>query len=546
MKKLLSALILLIPMLAVAQNAKTARPLFDKKTIGEIRLTLPSKNWNDALDSMRIYGEGMMVGTAMVDGNKYEEVGVRFRGNKSYQTGMKRNPFQIKLNYNRAEQNHQGYTSLKLSSALRDPSMVREVLFHEIAGKYMPSPQASYTKLYINDEYVGVFINLESVEGIFLDHHYGSYKNPFFKAGVDYKPEGLPANCKQNIFGSLEYETELDCYRNNFKMESDRGWADLQELTRILNNEPARIDQVLDVDRILWMLALNNVMINLSSYSGNYSINYYLYKDNNGHFQPVHWDLNLSFGSFKNTGYNTSDPSKPPSDLELRDLQRLDPLLHANNLLKPLIYQLLQDPLNRKIYLSHVRQINDENFVGGEYERRAKELQAMILVPFNEDKNKIYSLDEFQRSLNETIGKKSKIPGIVELMSKRARFLKSHPELTALPSAISDIAVQGRGKFENQRINTFRVVAKADRFPKKTFIYYRFNNRQAYTAMVMTEENSSDLPAGMKMYSANIEAPTEDAVLDYYIMTENAGTVAFAPLNYFNKPLKVKLSDLNK
>ncbi|MCK6694502.1 MAG: CotH kinase family protein [Thermoanaerobaculia bacterium] len=538
MKNLLFALIALLPLAGFAQNTKTVRPLFDKKTIGEIRLTLPAKNWADALDSMRLYGEGMMVGTALVDGQKYENVGVRFRGNKSYQVGIKRNPFQIKLNYSNTEQNHQGYTSLKLSAAKADPSMVREVLFHEIAAKYMPSSQTAYTKLFVNEEYAGIFINLESVDGQFLDNHFGSRNNPFFKAGVDYKPEPAVNGCKQNIFGSLEYEENIDCYRENFTLESDRGWADLQELTRILNNEPAKIERVLDVDRTLWMLALNNVMVNLSSYSGQYSVNYYLYKDNNGRFQPVHWDLNLSFGSFKNTGNG--------SDLDLRNLQRLDPLLHADNPYKPLISQLLKDNLYRKIYLAHLRQINDENFATGAYEKRAKELQAMIAVPFNDDKNKLYSIDDFQKSLNETIGRKSKIPGIAELMSKRSRFLKTHPELTALPSAISDVSVQGRGKFENQRINTFRIVANADRFPKKLLIYYRFADNQPYASMVMTEETSGDLPSGMKTFSANIEAKTDDAVLDYYIMAENAGTVSFSPMNYFSKPYKIKLSDLNK
>lgn len=538
MKKLLLMLIALSPLTAFSQNTKMIRPLFDKKTIGEIRLTLPAKNWNDALDSMRLYGEGMMGGSVTIDGQKLENIGVRFRGNNSYQTGMKRNPFQIKLNFSDPEQNYQGYSSIKLSSALRDPSMVREVLFHEIAGNYMPSPQAAYTKLYVNDEYVGVFINLESVDGQFLRNHFESDGNPFFKAGVDYKPVFDDTGCKQNIYGSLEYEENIDCYRGNFEMKSDRGWADLQELTRVLSKEPAKIDRVLDVDHALWMIALNNVMVNLSSYSGSKSINYYLYKDDNGRFQPVNWDLNLSFGSFKNTGSG--------SDLDLRDLQKLDPLLHADNPLKPLISQLLSDPLYKKIYLAHVRQINNDYFASGAYEKRAQELQAMIVVPFSDDKNNVYNLDEFQRSLRETIGRKSKIPGILELMEKRSRFLKRHPELTALPSAISDIAVQGRGKFENQRVNTFRITANADRFPKKLIIYYRFADNQPYASMVMMEEPSADMPSGKKSFSANIEAKNEDAVLDYYILAENAGTVSFSPLNYFQKPYKVKLSDLNK
>jgi len=539
MKKLLLLLIAIIPATIFAQSGKNVRPLFDKKTIGEIRLTLPASNWSDALDSMRIYGMGMMTGTATVDGVKYEGAGVRFRGDKSYQLGLKRNPLTIKLNHVNKDQSHQGYTSLKLSSSLRDPSMVREVLFHEITANYMPSCQANYTKLFVNNEYIGVFVNLESIDMQFFETHYGANTGNYFRAGVDYKPE-IPVSCKQNIFGSLEYEENLDCYKGNFETSpnSNANWADLQELTRILNNEPAKIERVLDVDRTLWMLALNNVMVNLNSYTGQHSINYYLYKDQNGHFQPIHWDLNLAFGSFKNTGNG--------SDLDNKALQNLDPLLQADNPYKPLISQLLKDPLYKKIYLSHIRQIVNEQFLTGAYEKRARELQGMIAVPFNDDKYKVYSLEDFQKSLRETIGKKSKIPGIVELMSKRAKYLKTHPELTALPSAISEVSVQGRGKFENQKVNSFRIAARADRFPKRMFLYYRFKDQGAYMSVPMNEESSNDLPSGMKAFMVIVDGNSPDAVLDYYFVAENAGTVAFLPMDYTKKPFKVKLSDLNK
>lgn len=543
MKNLLYSLIVLLifpATITFAQTGKSStRALFDKKTVGEIRLTLPITNWSDALDSMRIYGMGMLGGTAVVDGVTYEGAGVRFRGDKSYQLGLKRNPFTIQLNHTNAEANHQGYTQIKLSSALRDPSMVREMLFLEVAGKYMPAPQASYTKLYINEEYVGVFINVENIDRNFLKKHYGGAGgNALFKAGVDYKPN-IPTSCKQNIYGSLEYEDNLECYKGNFELHSEyEGWSELQEFTRILTQDPKNIERHLDVDNALWMLALNNVMVNLSSYSGNHSINYYLYRDNNGRFQPILWDLNLAFGSFKNTGDG--------SDLDLKGLQNLDPLLHAENSYKPLISQLLKNDLYRKTYLAHIRQILEENFHNGLYEKRAQELQALIVVYFNDDKNKVYSMDDFKNSLNSTIGKRSKIPGITELMSKRGRFLKAHPDLTALPSLVSDVNVQGRGKFENQRLNTFRISAKADRFPKRMLLHYRFSDDSPYMILPMTEEVASDLSAGVKQFSANIEAKNEDDTLQYFIQVENAGSVSFQPAQYMRAPLKVKLSDLNK
>ena len=42
--------------------------------------------------------------------------------------------------------------------------MAREMLFHEIAAKYMPSSQASYTKLFVNEEYIGVFVNAIGID----------------------------------------------------------------------------------------------------------------------------------------------------------------------------------------------------------------------------------------------------------------------------------------------------------------------------------------------------------------------------------------------
>jgi hypothetical protein len=534
MKKFLFALSLLLPLLATAQSDKAYRPLFDSKSIGEIKIKLPVAKWVDALDSMRIYGMGMLSGTASVDGVMYDGVGIRFRGDKSYQKGLKRNPLTIKLNYGKNDQNHQGYSQIKLSSSLRDPSMVREVLFHEIAAQYMPSSQTSYTKLYVNDEYLGVFVNIESVDKSFLERNYSQAKGAFFKAGVDYKPEGLPAACKQNLFGSLEYEENVDCYKGNFEMQSSGGWADLQELTRVLSTgDAAKIDRILDVDRTLWMLALNNVLVNLNSYSGNHSVNYYLYKDPTGRFQPAHWDLNLSFGSYKNTGAG--------SDLDLKALQNLDPMLHADNPYKPLIHQLLKDPLYKKIYLSHIRQIIEDNILNGSYLKRAQDLQGLIIVPYSNYAENSYSKEDLQKSLRETVGKKSKIPGLSELMDKRGQFLKKHPELTALPSAVTEVSFSGRAKFDNGKANTYKLSLKADRFPKRVWFHYRFDVNEPFMSVLMTEDAGNALPSGVKAFAHSFDAPSADAVLHYYIMVENTGTVSYAPAAYTKQPSKEKL-----
>ena len=104
----------------------------------------------------------------------------------------------------------------------------------------------------------------------------------------------------------------------------------------------------------------------------------------------------------------------------------------------------------------------------------------------------------------------------------------------------------GRGKFENQKINSFHITARADRFPKRMILYYRLDDRQPYAIVPMTEEASTEVPSGVKEFSATVDGQNPDAVLDYYLLAENPGSVVFAPANYMGKPYKVKLIDLNK
>ncbi|MFK7808735.1 MAG: CotH kinase family protein [Saprospiraceae bacterium] len=555
MKKAILCLVHLSLLFTVVLNAQTTemtkkgeapevemeqKDFYDINTIRELRLTFSQKNWVDKLDSLRLYGNGSLLGAAKIDGKEYKDVGIRYRGSKSFRVGAKRNGYHIKMNFINKNQNHQGYKTLKLSNALRDPSMIREVMSYYIAGQYMPAPKANYVKLFINEEYVGIFVNVESIDDNFLEKNYSSSDNTFFKCSPDVTSDGEAiAGCKNKIFASLEYEKNAACYTANYEMKSKDGWDDLIELTRTLNEKPEDISKVLNVDEALWMLALNNVLVNLSSYSGQQSQNYYLYKSDNGRFHPIMWDMNLSFGSFKNTGYG--------SDLKLKELQKLDPMLHADHVEKPLISQLLKNPFYKKMYLSHIRTINYDHFVNGEYEKMARDLQRMISNDMFNDPNKFYNHNEFLGSLTNTTGKRSKIPGIIELMTERARYLKKHPELAIYPPEVSEVSVTGREKFAKNRITNFHIKVKTDNSAKRVYLMYRFNDTDDYQKMYMNDDGgSNDGKADDNLYATTI-APTEGSEkIDYYVVVENAKMVTFDPPNYMYEPHAATLGELNK
>ncbi|MEK7253192.1 MAG: CotH kinase family protein [Bacteroidota bacterium] len=524
---------------AFSQAKLATSDFYDSKNIQEVRITFKEKNWSYILDSLRFNGDGMLAGTVEAGGQKFEGAGIRFRGGKSFAPGALRNPLHIVLNYSNKDQNLQGYKVIKLSNALRDPSMVREVLGYEIARNYMPAPKANYAKVSINGEHYGLLVNVESVEEeAFLKRHFGSAGNAFFKANQA-STEAKPDGCKNNVFGSLEYDNLPLCYEKNFEKLAAHGTNDLMELARIFNEEPGKIETVLNVDATLWMLAFNNVVVNLSSYSGQHSVNYYLYQDDQNRFTPIIWDLNLAFGSFKNIGGG--------SDLKLKALQELDPLLHASNPAKPLISKLLANEAYRKTYLSHLRSILYDWFVNTKYGQRAKELQNLIRKDVTADNRKGYTLEEFNASLASTSGKKSKIPGIAELMGKRTLFLKSHTALAIFPPDITEIKVATRTPLSSKRVETFQITAKVDKFPKRVVLSYRLDGKGDFRETLMFDEGRhGDGTAGDGVFGAVIVPQNGEQTIEYYIMAENAGLVSYSPAAYMWEKHTTTLEALNK
>lgn len=520
-----------------AQNNNT--DFYDVNKIPEIKLLIKQPKYDKVLDSMKIYGEGMIIADAIIDGQTFKSVGVRYRGNSSYGFGNKRNPWHIKLNYVNKNQNYQGITSIKLSNALRDPSMLREVLGYEIAGKYMIAAKCNYTKLYINGTYSGLYVNVESIDDQFFERNYGSKTNTSFKCSPEANTSSNPG-CMNKVYASLVYESDPNCLLPNYTLRSESGWDELMQLTKTLEEDPANVSKILDVDQTLWMLAFNNVLVNLSSYTGNVSQNYYLYKNNTGHFSPIIWDLNLCFGSFKNTGIGGKD-------LNLKQLQEMDPLLHLDNTSKPLISKLLGIKEYKLMYLAHMRQIYEENFLDGSFEKRAQELQKKIRKAYLDDPYKEYQIIDFDKSINQTIGSKSKIPGLLELMDKRVKFLRKHDAFKVLPSNVIEINPKTRATFDNQTMTSFILQVKLDNFPKRCIVYYRADDKSDYqTAVLYDDQTNGDVTAADDIYTGTIDPKGQFDKISYYIYTENSGAGSFYPADYMKKPLKLSLEELNK
>ncbi len=504
-----------------------SKDIFEANTILEIKLTLKEAEWDKLLDTYKQAGsEERLIGDAVINGVTYKEVGIRYKGNSSYfrvrDLDENKLPFNIKINETTKSQKLPGgISTLKLANAFLDPSFVREVLAYEIAGKYMPSPRANFAKVYVNGTYLGLYNCTESIDDLFLEKHFGTSKGALVKCDPNWhvKPK---SNCKSSDNASLAYVGEDSvCYMSVYELQDHAHWKDVIRLTRILEKEPQKIEETLNIDQTLWMLAFNNVLVNLDSYTGQLCHNYYLYLDTFGVYHTLVWDMNLSFGGFRLTGAGPS--------LSEAGMQTMSPFLHfkdsdsGRSVQRPLITKLLSNDLYQKIYLAHIRTILEENFSNGLYLKRAKEIQQFVDKSVKDDVNKLYDYALFQKNLDTTVVVDEKrIVGIKELMGKRTKYLETHPLLQRTPPAISEVA----HAVEGEKIN---ISAKVEGSPTKVWLCYRYSENGAFQRIEM----GGTAPA----YLAGIE---NKPGAQYYLIAENAQAASLSPARAAKEFYQVK------
>lgn len=513
-------------LLLVAAHGIAQPMLFDLSSVREIKLRFSEADWRAQLEALYVQGDnGRLIGDIEIDGTLLRDVGVRFKGYSSYSAGRIKNPFNIDLNAVNDGQGYQGFNKIKLSNVFQDPSFLREVLTYEIARNYMPASRAAYANVWVNDTLIGLYNVVEDVGRDFAEAHFGSRDGSFFKGNpptVDLTGE----NC--SLSDALGYDSAA--YYGLYSIQSDNGWGHLLELIDALNQHPERIDSVLNVDRALWMHALNYALINFDSYVG-YAQNYYLYRDPDGLWNTIPWDMNMSFGAFRLT-----DASTYWNGFSIPQAMNINPLSHYSGVSvfpRPLMRSLFDDHMRRRMYLAHLRAIMDEQVASGAYYQLALQLRAMIDPHVQADPNKFYSYQGFLDNLNDQVSFTIAYPGLAQLMAGRINYLSSYPGYTGQPmigwpqSAPVDIRV-------GDPITITSAISGCD----TAFIAYRFAERGRFITTAMLDDGQhGDGAAGDGTYGAVITAQAN--LMEYYIYAENETAGEFSPRGAAHKTHRI-------
>lgn len=223
-------------------------------------------------------------------------VGIRTRGNTSLQAAKK--SFKIDFNVNGGIGKWQGVRELNLNGNHNDPSLMRAKLTWDLMRHFdLPGSRVAFTELYINDEYKGLYINVEFVDDLFTQKYFnegtGNRWKCLYPATLEYLgPNG--SNYQINTsWGTPIYELENNTQLNDYQP--------LADLVDVLNNEPqstfpCEIRKIFNVDRFLQYLAIDVMSGNWDGANFNKN-NFYIYQNDRTHrLEFIPYDTDNTWG----------------------------------------------------------------------------------------------------------------------------------------------------------------------------------------------------------------------------------------------------------
>jgi spore coat protein CotH len=166
---------LAVPRAAVAQSASD---LFDVSTLQEIRLSVNTRD----LATLRAHTDLNTYYVADLSWRnvKVRNVGIRSRGQGS------RNPikpgYKVEIDHYTTGQTLAGLSTIILDNIWQDDSLIREKLAFEMFERMgQPAPRESFCRLFINNEYQGVYNITEEIDADFAKRVTGETDGTLFE-----------------------------------------------------------------------------------------------------------------------------------------------------------------------------------------------------------------------------------------------------------------------------------------------------------------------------------------------------------------------------
>lgn len=437
--------------------------LYDTDVLRTVFIEFENEDWEKELAVFKPTNVEIPA-TLTVDGIKYPNVGLSFRGASSFfmvPEGSKRS-LNLSMDFIDDDQRLYGYKSLNFLNCNGDASMMSSYLYTHITSQKIPSPKVNFVKVVINGRSWGIYANAQQFNKDFIKEHFDT------KKGTRWKVNGSP----RGDAGLRYLGEDVEEYRTRFEIKSkdkEKAWEQLIQLCKVLNETPTEklvdeLEPILDLDGVLWFLAADVALINSDGYWTRAS-DYSLYLDPKGKFHVIPHDMNESFRAARGGGgpggpggprgrggggrFRGGDgppggrPDGPPPEggppggggpgpegAQRRGGYELDPLVGLDQERFPLRSKLLVNEKLKTQYLKYVRSIAKDHIAWEKMKPRLSSAKSLIEKEVFNDTRKMMSNEAFESaaSLEAPVASGS----LREFAEKRSDYLLNYPAIKSL------------------------------------------------------------------------------------------------------------------
>jgi spore coat protein CotH len=300
----IAALLFVLPQLARAQDPPPPPPpqsdaLFNSAVVQRIDLWVNELDWEKLKASFQ---ENTYYPADLVfNGQTASNVGIRSRGRGS------RSPtkpgLRVDMDRYTLDQTFLGLKSFVLDNLTQDPSAIHETVTMKLFARLgIPAPREAHVRLYVNNQYAGLYAVVESIDKSFLARIFGvigeDTQNDGYLYEFDYTDEWK--------FGYLG--SELEPYKQRFDPKTHESKSDVEKygpienVVRLINELPSdqfmsQLNTHLDLHAFMRYVAAQNFVGQNDGFLGYAGVNnFYFYRKEN---LPTHvllaWDEDNAF-----------------------------------------------------------------------------------------------------------------------------------------------------------------------------------------------------------------------------------------------------------
>ncbi len=519
---------------------------YDETVLRTLNLEFEQADWWSQLEANYTAKENILA-TLTVDDQAYEAVGVRFRGNTSYQrVDSEKKPFNIEIDYTHEDQRLMGYKTLNLINCNGDPTFMREVLYSNACRAHIPSAKANFVTLVINRENWGVYANVQQLNGEFIEDWFPSNEGTRWRAQgpgpqtgdvPDQVPGAGPPNGPRpdgpplagppmdgpgvgNEGGGVtdgsaaltwlgadanEYEAVYEL--KNSKL--DDPWASLVNTCDVLNNVPDEqlpdmLEAVLNVDRALWVCAYEILFHDDDGYVNKRGSDYCLYYDpETGRIHLMQYDGNECMSTIQGDAWSL--------------------FYRADDPVVPLMKRLMALAPYRQRYLAHVRTVLNATLTEDFLYPKMEAYRDLIEAAVSEDPKKLYTDQAFNDGIDE----------LKAFVEQRRNDLLAHEEVDRVGPEILSVDHSLIQDSNTPSVVSVTVTLGAAVAIEAVQLYVAEHPYDMFTPLAML--NDGEQHSGSvndKIYTVTLPAYPIGTQLDYYVKAtaaDEVGTLAFKP-----------------